>query len=131
MESATIKNIRAKLGKTQNEISGLLGVSIKAVHSYEQGWRKIPHHVQRMLYFFLFKKLEGRPAYKKCWEINNCSLEKRIRCPAWEFDCGDICWFINGTVCSGKAHKNWKEKIAECKECDVFKWLYKSAVTAN
>jgi DNA-binding XRE family transcriptional regulator len=43
MESTDFKEIRAKLVKTQKEMAQLLGVSIKAIHSYEQGWRKIPH----------------------------------------------------------------------------------------
>jgi hypothetical protein len=34
----------------------LLGTSIKAIHSYEQGWRTIPVHVERQLYFLLTRK---------------------------------------------------------------------------
>ena len=36
---------RKQLGKTQREMGQLLGTSIKAIHSYEQGWRNVPVHV--------------------------------------------------------------------------------------
>jgi hypothetical protein len=42
------------------------------------------------------------------------------QCPAWEFQMGDLCWFINGTICQGTAHKDWWEKIKICKSCDCF-----------
>ncbi|MGB5991268.1 MAG: helix-turn-helix transcriptional regulator, partial [Desulfobacterales bacterium] len=37
MDSKEFKKWREKLNKTQKEIAQLLGVSVKAVHSYEQG----------------------------------------------------------------------------------------------
>ena len=42
MQSEEFVLIRKKLNKTQRELAELLGVSIKAVHSYEQGWRTVP-----------------------------------------------------------------------------------------
>ena len=39
--------LRKRFDKTQKQMSQLLGVSIKAVHSYEQGWRSIPDHVEK------------------------------------------------------------------------------------
>jgi DNA-binding XRE family transcriptional regulator len=41
MENSEFKEFRAKLGKTQAQMAQLLGVSLKAVHSYEQGWRSV------------------------------------------------------------------------------------------
>jgi len=121
MESIEFKRIRAKLEKTQKKIAQLIGTSIKAVHSYEQGWRKIPHHVERQMLFLVFRATHGKTEDVPCWETLNCPEEKRNNCPAWEFKSGDLCWFINGTICSGQAHGNWQEKIAECKKCDLFK----------
>jgi predicted transcriptional regulator len=42
---------RTRLDKTQKEMSQLLGVSVKAIYSYEQGWRSIPTHVERQMFF--------------------------------------------------------------------------------
>ncbi len=127
MESNKFKKIRAKLGKTQKELAHLLGISIKAIHSYEQGWRKIPHHVERQLLFLLSRLLlNSKTPSDKCWDILKCSEKRRKNCPASEFNSGDLCWFINGTKCSGKTHNTWEEKMDECKECRVFKRLFEN-----
>lgn len=49
MDREIFSTLRAKLGKTQKALAELLGVSLKAVQSYEQGWRAIPMHVERQL----------------------------------------------------------------------------------
>ncbi|MCD6584665.1 MAG: helix-turn-helix domain-containing protein [Desulfobacteraceae bacterium] len=51
METQEFKNFRKKLIKTQEEMDRLLGISVKAVRSYEQGWRTIPVHAERQLLF--------------------------------------------------------------------------------
>jgi DNA-binding XRE family transcriptional regulator len=128
MEIDNIKNIRARLNKTQKELAQLLGVSIKAVHSYEQGWRRIPHHVERQLLFLLSRSINNGKPLKNCWEIiHKCPANRQKTCPAIEFNAGDICWFINGTQCSGKIHKTWEDKIQECYNCKVFKTFFKLA----
>ncbi len=126
MEIDEFKKIRVKLNKTQKDMASVLGVSIKAVHSYEQGWRKIPHHVERQMLFLLSRIfLDEDKSPEKCWDILKCPDEKREKCPAWEFKAGDMCWFINGTICSGKAHNSWAEKIEECRTCRVFSNFFK------
>ena len=55
MDRETFVSLRAKLGKTQKSLAELLGVSLKAVQSYEQGWRSIPIHVERQLFFLVVK----------------------------------------------------------------------------
>ncbi len=119
MDSQKFKVIRARLSKTQKELAQLLGISIKAIHSYEQGWRKIPHHVERQLLFLLSRVVE-KTNTKKCWDINKCPESRLAKCPAWEFKAGDLCWFINGTKCSGEAHNSWENKMEECRTCNVF-----------
>lgn len=119
MQSAEFKKFRKLIKKTQKQMAQLLGTSLKAVHSYEQGWRTIPAHVERQMYFLLFNQRGIAPA-KACWSIKKCNLDHKTRCPAWEFKSGKLCWFINGTVCSGVAQKNWKEKMVICRTCDVF-----------
>ena len=127
MEKDQFKEVRARLDKTQKEIAQLLGVSIKAIHSYEQGWRKIPHHVERQLLFLIFKtgnKNGGSP--DKCWDILKCPEKVQKTCPAFEFNAGDLCWFINGTKCNGKALASWKDKMEECQKCKVFKRFFET-----
>ena len=121
MKDTAFSKFRKQLGKTQKQMAQLLGTSIKAIHSYEQGWRTIPVHVERQLYFLITRKLCGKNHVKPCWETRACPQEQREQCPAWEFSTGDLCWFINGTICDGTVHDSWKEKMKLCRNCDVFK----------
>lgn len=119
MEAHEFATIRKSLNKTQKQMSELLGISIKAVHSYEQGWRTVPAHVERQVYFLISRKRGDSTHLKPCWNIKNCPPEQREICPAWEFRSGTLCWFINGTVCEGEAQVNWREKMKVCRECEV------------
>jgi DNA-binding XRE family transcriptional regulator len=120
MSKDEFKKYRKKLDKTQKQMAELLGVSLKAVHSYEQGWRRIPVHVERQIYFLLSRLARKNKATHSCWIVKKCSREQKLSCPAWEFSTGDLCWFINGTVCEGRVQKNWKEKMKICRTCEVF-----------
>ena len=115
---------RKKLNKTQKQMAQLLGSSIKAIHSYEQGWRKVPAHAERQIFFLLLSKRGHVRNQKPCWVIKKCPPERKEKCPAWEFRSGKLCWFINGTICEGVAKNNWREKIKICKSCEVFSTLF-------
>jgi len=125
MERTEFKALRTRLKKTQAQMAQLLGVSLKAVHSYEQGWRKVPAAVERQMYFLTVKQNTRTGKVKACWQIKNCSPEHKTKCPAWEFGAGELCWFINGTICDGTAQKDWKEKMKVCRNCEVFEPLIK------
>jgi hypothetical protein len=113
--------IRSYLGKTQKEMAQLLGVSLKAVQSFEQGWRNIPPHAERQILFLLAKRRYLRKKNTPCWVVQKCPMETRKRCPAWEFRLGELCWFINGTICQEEAQESWPEKMRMCRHCKVFK----------
>ena len=125
MNKQEFSYFRKKLHKTQKEMAQLLGRSIKAIHSYEQGWRVIPVDVERQIYFLTARTLGNIDKQKPCWRILKCPPNKKKNCPAWEFKSGRFCWFINGTICHGAPQKNWKEKIDLCKKCEVFSSLLK------
>ena len=124
MDNKEFRDFRKALNKTQKQIAELLGTSIKAVHSYEQGWRKVPGHVERQL-FFLVSRLRGEYTKQKpCWTITKCPTERKHKCPAWEFNAGKLCWLINGTICEGMVQKGWKGKMELCRSCDVLKSVH-------
>ena len=112
--------IRKKLTKTQKQLSELLGVSLQTIHSYEQGRRFVPAHIERQLYFLMSLKEKSLEERKPCWTIKNCPKERRGKCPAWEFNAGKFCWFINGTICECVNQGSWQDKMAFCKNCEVF-----------
>lgn len=119
MDNKQFQDCRLALGKTQKELSGLLGSSLKSVQSYEQGWRSVPSHVERILLFLVSRSRLNERINKPCWEQKNCPQETRGHCPAWELGAGEMCWFINGTICQGEVKENWEEKMQICYECKV------------
>ena len=75
------------------------------------------------LLFFLVvnQRGEDRVKRKDCWTVKKCGQKKN--CPAWEFQAGHLCWFLSGTLCACTAHKNWKEKMEICRDCEVLNAL--------
>lgn len=59
-----------------------------------------------------------------CWEAQQCPPITRRRCPAWEFQIGRFCWFINGTICHGKSQESWENKMKLCRRCGVFQSMF-------
>lgn len=121
MEKTEFSSIRRKLGKTQKQLAALLGMSLKTIHSYEQGWRSIPAHIERQLFFLLIKQRGKNKELIPCWEQKSCP--DREECPAWEFKSGDLCWFLCGTLCDCTNDASYRDKISICRECSIFKRL--------
>ena len=121
MNSREFQTYRQRLQKTQKQLSELLGTSLKAIQSFEQGWRKVPVHIERQVLFLLTLQRKRVKDVRPCWDIRKCPEETRRHCPAWELEAGNLCWFINGTICEGKPQSNWSSKIKLCRKCEVFK----------
>lgn len=123
MDRELFKIGRHKLKKTQASFADLLGISLKAVQSYEQGWREIPIYIERKVYFLLSQSRELTPgATKNCWARNRCANKKE--CPVWEFNAGKFCWFFCGAECSDGDNKNLTKIMGNCRNCDIIKQLF-------
>jgi DNA-binding XRE family transcriptional regulator len=121
MDKNEFKSYRNQMDKTQKQMAQLLGTSLKAIHSYEQGWRTIPPAVERQMLFLVSRKNSSSArSSKPCWKLKNCAPDQKKQCPAWEFKSGNLCWFINGTICDGSIHENWNDKMKICRSCEVF-----------
>ncbi len=59
--------VRKELRKTQKKLSEILGTSVRAVQSFEQGWRRVPTHVERQLLFLL--SMKQNPIEKKRFNL--------------------------------------------------------------
>jgi DNA-binding XRE family transcriptional regulator len=119
LEKREFSRIRNTLGKTQIQMAQLLGTSLKAIQSFEQGWRKIPPYIERQL-LFLYAKKTPSDGFSPCWQVQACPEVRRTKCPAWEFQIPSLCWFINGTICHGEVQANWSQKMELCRRCGVF-----------
>jgi DNA-binding XRE family transcriptional regulator len=120
MDKQEFSSIRKHLGKTQKTLANQLCVSPKAIQSFEQGWRKIPPHIERQLLLYLFSDISRNKTFKPCWDITDCPTEWRGSCAAWQHKAGHLCWFINGTYCKGKYQDSWDTKMSLCRNCSVF-----------
>src|SRR5512138_1646754 len=101
MDRMEFSAIRHYLGKSQAQTARLLGVSSKAVQSFEQGWRNTPPHCERQMLFLLYLTIASQKSVEPCWDIKQCDSQTRMKCIAWQSRAGHLCWFINGTVCEG------------------------------
>ena len=113
--------IRRYLGKTQSQLAQVLGISYKAIQSFEQGWRNIPVHTERQVLFLVALKKASPEKDRPCWVVRKCPTETKRNCPAWELQAGYLCWFINGTICQGKVRESWQKKMKLCRQCKVFR----------
>jgi len=121
MDSQDLATYRKKLGLTQKELAQLLVTSLKAIHSYEQGWRNIPENIERQILFLISRQNPSSDKVKPCWIQKKCPRERKKKCPAWKFKTGRLCWFITGTLCEGNLYASWSDKIEHCKKCELFK----------
>jgi DNA-binding XRE family transcriptional regulator len=119
MDKTEFRTLRKRLSRTQKQVAQLLGVSLKAVHSYEQGWRTVPPAVERHLFFLVSLAHTVVPA-TLCWDARGCPPERRAECPASQFGRGDLCWLVNGTFCNGSDQDSWESKMNTCRSCPVF-----------
>jgi DNA-binding XRE family transcriptional regulator len=120
-DSEIVKKIRHKVGMTQAAIAQALGVSIRAIQSYEQGWRDVPTHIMVQL-LVLAAAYHTKGERKSCWEIRGCSPEAKANCPCCKTD-GKLCWLVSGRKCSpvSEGHNN----LEACMDCAVVHQILK------
>jgi transcriptional regulator with XRE-family HTH domain len=120
-----VRSVRAALGVSQSQAAVLLGLSAKAVQSYEQGFRNVPAHVQRKAALLLYLRWRDRHgAPRPCWQVNRCGREARAQCPTFQLRAGDLCWMLTGTLCRDRRREAPAAKLARCQQCPVMRrWL--------
>ena len=120
-----VRDVRRVLGLTQAGLGQLLGVSLRAVQSYEQGWRPVPTYIQQLCAMHLFLRTgEKRKKMPPCWIVRDCDLSLRNDCPAFLYDAGDLCWLVTGSQCRCQGTDSWDEKLKTCPQCEVLRaWL--------
>jgi DNA-binding XRE family transcriptional regulator len=121
----SIRRIRAVLGRTQAELATALGVSAKAIQSYEQGWREAP--VRFMIQLLLLLSIHRRQPLDDtpCWELKHCPREVRAECPAFTLGHGQFCWFIGAKARPPDPHTEGARMLA-CMNCPVIQRLLRN-----
>ncbi len=129
MRIPSVKKLRKDLGRSQKEMAEVLGISKKAVQSYEQGWRNVPPHIEQLL--LLHTILHWGPDLKKvlpCWEQNDCKPSVCASCPAGSLSSAGFCWLVTGTLCHGERMGTWKAKRNRCLKCKILRELLGQSV---
>jgi hypothetical protein len=110
-----------RLGMTQAKMALPLGITVRALQSYEQGWRPVPHHVweKTALLLLLDWRKENRKAAQLCWRVRGCTRQERKMCPAAAFGAGDLCWLLCGLNGGPKRAKRRKSDAPCWMDCPV------------
>ncbi len=121
LESERMKKIRAKVGMTQAEVAQALGVSIRAIQSYEQGWREVPTHIMVQMLVLAAAHHTLPDERRSCWDITGCPPERQAKCPCRRTD-GRLCWLVSGRLCSGPSTSGAHD-IQGCMNCPVIQHI--------
>ncbi len=121
-----LRSVREALGKSQQDLAGLLGVSVRAVQSYEQGWRHTPLDVQKLALLLLYlQRQNGTPPRPPCWVTRGCDPTARAACSAREFGGGQLCWLFSSATQRCKVTSDGLDhSLSTCVSCPVMGgWL--------
>jgi len=67
-------------------------------------------------------KFKLREITERCWDIRNCGMEYRTKCPA--YNAAEVrCWLIPGTWCGGIKQGDERAKRHTCMNCTAFKQM--------
>jgi DNA-binding XRE family transcriptional regulator len=123
-DGVNLRAIREELQLSQAKLARMLGVSVRTVQSCEQGWRHPGAAVEKSALLLLVAHRKGGtiPGLR-CWEVMNCSSDKRRKCLAFRSGQGHLCWYLSGLLCPGPDSTAWEKKRSLCLNCELFKLM--------
>lgn len=120
-----LKAIRQELGLSQAALARLVGFSVRAIQSCEQGWRQPGPALEKAAILLLMAhRTRGRLNQFRCWEvIPDCDLSRCANCITYRSGQGHLCWYLSGTLCQQSREQPWEDKRRKCVNCKVFQTL--------
>jgi len=125
--SQVVKRLRLLLAVTQAELASALGISAKAIQSYEQGWRETPLRIIKQMLTLVAMNRNGEVRSKLCWIVRSCEADMVSTCPANKITHGRYCWSVASKACA-KVHGDEDTTVLGCLDCDVVKQFLGEAV---
>lgn len=107
---------RKLLGYSQSRLAECMGVSSKAIQSYEQGWRTVPNRVFSQLFVLLTELKNSTQGIRPCWEQKSCMPED---CSSFQSGTGCCCWMLAADRCL-MMNSDEKNPNADFVSCPVF-----------
>jgi DNA-binding XRE family transcriptional regulator len=128
MPDLDLRSIREHLGLTQSAFATLVGFSVRAIQSCEQGWRHPSPALEKMAILLYIARQQGKKLGElACWDLMNCSPAHRDECVAYTTRQGHLCWFLTGNLsCAQQPLENWEEKKQICFRCGFFRNLLRA-----
>ena len=117
-EQEALKRLRTAMNWTQSETAAFLGISKKAVESYEQGWRNVPGSIWKELLTIVAGRRGFPRGCKKCYKVLQCSPEIREHCFCGSKMDGRFCW-MTASACCYRNHPELKKSPLTCLDCPV------------
>ncbi len=118
-----VRAVRGKLGLSQSQLADILGVSSRAVQSYEQGWRTPQRPVTSHLMTVLALYGNHSSQSPACWRLTACNVEQRSRCKAYSVGRGRFCWLLSGGACGNRRRSGSGADSQPCIGCVVMRKL--------
>jgi DNA-binding XRE family transcriptional regulator len=112
------RTVRHRLDCSQTELASMLGISGKAVESYEQGWRHTPDRVLLQLLNLLAIHREQTHTLPPCWEQVQCPPALGAACRSRTLGNGRFCWQIGSPTCR-KIRMDEDQGLDACLTCPV------------
>jgi hypothetical protein len=106
------------MGWTQAETASFLGISKKAIESYEQGWRNAPDAVWKELITIAAVQHGYPKGSDPCWKVMHCSSQIRQACFCSRKMGGHFCWMTATTNCH-RNHPELRRGMMTCVTCPV------------
>ena len=127
-----VRSIRHELELSQSSLADLLGVSVRTVQSWEQGWRQPGSALERTILLLIMTLRQGaRLGSQTCWDAVDCRKAVRDRCLVFRSGQGHLCWFLTGNTCKGRRLGSWADKKEMCMECKFFRKLFRGTAGAR
>lgn len=121
--------LRDTMGWSRTETAAILGLSRKAVESYELGWRKVPARVWKQALTVAAIQRKYPMGTKPCWELTRCHERVSRNCLCRKLTDGRFCW-MTVTQCCHLAHQYKAMGFENCLSCPVIlQFLNVGAVT--
>ena len=118
-----VRAVRSKLGLSQSQLASVMGVSPRAVQSYEQGWRKPPQPFATQLMTVLALHVGHPDHFTPCWSLTGCQDAKRGTCRAVTVGRGSFCWLLAGRACGKNKTEGGASGELPCIGCTVMRTL--------
>ncbi|MFO1522672.1 MAG: hypothetical protein U1F77_10655 [Kiritimatiellia bacterium] len=110
--------LREAMGWTRQETASILGLSRKAVESYELAWRKVPDRVWKQALTVAAIQRKYPLGTQPCWELTHCRDEVRESCLCRKLTDGRFCW-MTVTKCCRLSLRGEEMGFKQCLSCPV------------